>query len=150
MRIALMLVLVLGCGKDEKKHSDHESMDDMVAEASVDWARKQLPEIDKKLASTDPGSASSVCAVIKPDMKKIEKADPELATQVKQKCLHDYPLRELAVAIDKAEAARAAQPTGYVSECSRVTVDIKGLDKQGLVAEAAALITRGEATCPKR
>jgi hypothetical protein len=152
MRIAIACVLLLGCGgKKEERHRDKIDMDEIQTESAVEWAQKQLPELDAKLASTDPGAASSICAVLKPDMKRIEKADPDLFKTVTTRCTHDLPLRELAVAIDKAQAARAADtsPSGFIPECSRVTVDIAGLDKQGLATEAAALVTRGRTVCPK-
>ncbi len=150
MRTALALcVLVLGCGKSQKDEK-MPSLAEMKAEAAVEWAHKQLPDLDQRLASTDPGAASSICSVIKPDLASIEKADADLAAQIKQRCFHDLRVRELAVAIDKAEIEQKT-PSSVMFGCSRVASDLQALAKDKLDTDPAvvALAPRIATVCPK-
>jgi hypothetical protein len=139
--IALALLVACSSQKDQPKS---EKVEDMVAEASVDWARQQLPEIDKRLASADPGSASSPCAVIKPDMAKIRAADPELAKTLEVRCGRDVAVRSMTVAVERAEKDRF--------DCSAIPIYEKSIAKAnaGADPEVAKLRERVAAACPKR
>ena len=141
--LALMLV---AC--DSKKEKKSDDVKDMVEEASVDWARKQVPEIEKLLASDDPGAASSNCAVIEPDRPKIRKADKKLADQLAKLCGHDLHLRSLTVFVEKAEAARKANPDDKrLLECGSWNIYAKGLPADD--ADVTKLEARYDAACPK-
>jgi hypothetical protein len=139
--IAIALVAGAACSsKDDTKISDGDfkAMED---EASVDWARSQLSALDAQLASSDPGSASSTCAVIKPDMRKIKKADPELAETLARKCGRDLAVRSLTVAVERAEKDRSA--------CRSISIYEKSITKAGAEAdpEVAKLRARVAAAC---
>lgn len=152
--IALALVFVVACdSKDKQSSGDKIDLDEIKDEAGVEFARKNLPEIDKQLASSDPGAASSTCSVIKPDMAAIKKADPELAATLERRCGRDLAIRQLAVFVEKAEAARKADPEGkFVPECSSLDIYLKPVVKAGVEAdpEVAKLRERHAAACPKR
>jgi len=139
--IALALLVACSSQKDQPKS---EKVEDMVAEASVDWARQQLPEIDKRLASADPGSASSPCAVIKPDMAKIRAADPELAKTLEVRCGRDVAVRSMTVAVERAEKDRF--------DCAVIPIYEKSIAKAnaGADPEVLKLRERVAAACPKR
>ena len=140
----LALVLVVAC--DSKKDKS-DSTKDMVEEAEVDWARKQVPEIAKLLASDDPGAASSNCAVIKPDMPKVRKADKALADKLEKLCGHDRHMRSLTVFVEKAEAARKAAPDDKrLLECGSWDIYAKELPPDD--AEVTKLKARYSAACP--
>lgn len=118
MKALVLVALLAACGSKKEKEKSND-LEDMKEEASVDWARKQLPEIDTQLASKDPGQASTTCAVIKPDMAAIKKADAKLAETLAKKCGPDLALRSLAVFVERAEAERAKDPDAkFLSECS--------------------------------
>jgi hypothetical protein len=116
---------------------------DPVDEASVEYARKALPDLDQRLASSDPGSASSVCAVIKPDLPKIAQADPKLAETLERKCGRDVAVRSLEVAVERAEKDR--------SECSMIPIYEKTITSAGAEAdpEVGKLRERVSAACAK-
>ena len=140
--VALALLVACSSEKDAPRKSD--KVEDMVAEASVDWARKQVPEIEKRLASADPGSASSPCAVIKPDMPKIRAADPELAKTLELRCGRDVAVRSMTIAVERAEKDRF--------DCSAIPIYEKSIAKAnaGADPEVAKLRERVAAACPKR
>ena len=146
-------ILVVGCGKSKGKSPSNadEAVAQGLDESAVDFAQQHLADLDTKLASADPGSVTGTCAVIKADLPRIEKADPALAATVKQKCGHDRKVREIAVAIDKAEAARKASPDGHLFECTTVKVELGELAKAGFDQDAAvtALAPRWQAACPE-
>ena len=104
MKLAL-LMFVVACSSEKKDNDKADKLDlnDIKTESAVEFAEKSLPELDQKLASSDPGSASSTCAVIKPDLARIEKAKPELAATIRTKCGRDLAVRSLAVEVDKIE-----------------------------------------------
>ncbi|MGE0398749.1 MAG: hypothetical protein AB7T06_18725 [Kofleriaceae bacterium] len=149
MKAALFVVLLVACGsKKEEKSND---LGDMKEEASVEFARKQIPELDKMLASKDPGQASSTCAVIKPDMQAIEKADPKLAADLVKRCNHDLALRSLAVFVERAEEERAKDPDAkFLGECSGWNIYMKPVinAKADGAPEVAALKERFSKACP--
>lgn len=158
MRTIWLLVFALAaCGKSDKtddKASDKPAAAkmDVQTEAAVEFAQKQLPEMDKQLASDDPGAASSTCAVIKPDLAKIEKADPKLAATIKERCGHDLALRSLTVFVERAEAARKKDPGArFLSECSSFEIYMKPVTAAGAEADPAIpkLRERHAAACPK-
>jgi hypothetical protein len=146
-RFVWLAVMLVACGSKEEKKSD--DVKDMVDDASVDWARKQVPEIEKLLASSDPGAASSNCAVIKPDMAKVQKADKKLAAQLEKLCGHDLHLRSLTVFVEKAEAARKVAPDDkFLMECSSWDIYAKHVPADD--AELPKLKARYDAACPPR
>ncbi len=110
---ALALVSLAACSKKEDKEPPKASMD-LKTEAAIDWAREQVAGIDTRLASKDPGSASSPCAVIEPDMAAIKKHDPKLAETLERRCGRDLAVRSMTVAVERAEAD--------ASECSSISV----------------------------
>lgn len=138
-----LLALAAACGSSKDDAGGGESFDDMKTSAEVDWARKQLPELDQQLASADPGKASSACAVIKPDMPKIRKADPKLAETLARRCGRDLAVRSLTVAVERAEADRG--------ECSMISVYEKMITEAnaGDDPEVAKLRERVAAACKK-
>lgn len=148
MKALLALVLLVGCGSKKEKSND---LPDMKDEASVDFARKQIPELDKMLASDDPGQASSTCAVIKPDMPAIEKADKALAAELVKRCNHDLAVRSLAVFVGRAEAERAKDPEAkFLGECSGWDIYMKPVKnaKADGEPEVTALRERFSKACP--
>ena len=150
--LLLGLVLVVGC-KQDNKASDKVDLAEIKDEAGVEFARKELVNIDTALASDDPGRASSSCAVIKPDMAAIKKADAKLATTIEQRCGKDLALRSLAVFVDKAEKARAADPEGrFIPECSSFDIYMKPVTAAGADSDPsiAKLRERHGAACPKK
>lgn len=147
------LVLVAGCGKEDKKSADKIDLQEIKDEAGVEFARKELANIDTALASQDPGAASSSCAVIKPDMAAIKKADAKLAETIEQRCGKDLALRSLTVFVEKAEKARAADPAArFVPECSSFDIYMKPVTKAGAEADpqVAKLRERHAAACPPK
>jgi hypothetical protein len=145
-----MVALVGACGSKEEAKSDN-SVEGMVDEASVDFARKQIPELDRMLASKDPGEASSTCAVIKPDMAKIQKADKKLADTLAKKCGPDLALRSLAVLVERAEEERAKDPEAkFLSECSSWNSYMKSVTANGADndPQVATLKERYSKACP--
>jgi hypothetical protein len=150
MKILFVLVLLAGCDSKQAKEKSHD-LEDMKEEASVDWARKQLPELEADLASSDPGKASSACSVIKPDMKAIAKADPKLAETITLRCGHDLALRSLVVFVERAEAARTAAPDDkFLTECSGWSIYMKPVTAAGADGDPqiAALKDRFGKACP--
>lgn len=153
MKWLLLLTLIAGCDSKDKKSSDKIDINEIKDEVGVEFARKELANIDKALASTDPGAASSTCAVIKPDMAAIKKADPKLAATVEQRCGKDLALRSLAVFVEKAEAARKADPEGkFIPECSSFDIYMKPVVTAGAEGdpEVAKLRERHTAACPAK
>jgi hypothetical protein len=155
MKLAVVcaLVLVTGCGKEKEKDPSKIDIKEIADEAAVEFARKNLAEIDTKLASQDPGSASSVCTVIKIDMPAIKKADPKLAETIEKRCGRDLAIRSLAVFVEKAEAERAKDPNAvYVPECSGLDIYLKPVVAAGAEAdpEVAPLKERHAKACPKK
>jgi hypothetical protein len=142
--IVLALASLPACSKTEDKDSSKESLGDIKTEAAVDWAREQVADIDTRLASKDPGSASSNCAVIKPDMPAIKKADPKLAETLERKCGRDLAVRSMTVAVERAEAD--------ASECSSISVYEKMIAKAGADAdpEVAKLRERVATACANK
>jgi len=142
--IALALVSVAACSSKEDKKGSGESLEDIKDEASVDWARKQVAEIDTRLASADPGSASSNCAVIKPDMAKIKQADPKLAETLELRCGRDLAVRSLTIAVERTEK----DP----SECSSIPIYEKMITKAnaGSDPEVIKLRERVATACAKK
>jgi hypothetical protein len=149
--LVITLVTTLGaCGSKEEKSKSND-LEDMKDEASVDWARKQLAELDTMLASKDPGQASSTCAVIKPDMPKIEKADKKLAETIAKKCGPDLALRSLAVFVERAEEERAKDPDAkFLGECSSWNIYMKSVTSSGAEGDpqVATLKERFSKACP--
>ena len=152
MRWMIALAVLAACSKDKTEDSPSSSTGDPIDEAKVDFARKEVPEIDKKLASDDPGAASSSCAVIKPDLAVIRKADPKLAETIERRCGRDLAIRQLAVFVARAEAERAKDPTGMVMECSSLDIYLKPVRNAGVEADAevTALVERHGKACPKK
>ncbi|MFN0250973.1 MAG: hypothetical protein ACKV2T_29130 [Kofleriaceae bacterium] len=148
--VCMILALVGACGSKEEKSKSND-LGDMKDEASVDWARKQIAEIDKLLASKDPGAASSTCAVIKPDMAAIQKADKKLAETLTKKCGPDLALRSLAVFVERAEEERAKDPEAtFLSECSGWNIFMKTVIATGAESDpsVAPLKERFGKACP--
>jgi hypothetical protein len=153
MKWLVLLALVAACDSKEKSSSDKIDIKEIKDEVGVEFARKELANIDTALASTDPGAASSTCAVIKPDMAAIQKADPKLAATIEQRCGKDLALRSLAVFVEKAEAARKADPEGkFIPECSSFDIYMKPVVRAGAEAapEVAQLRERHAAACPAK
>ncbi|MDQ3337989.1 MAG: hypothetical protein M4D80_22730 [Myxococcota bacterium] len=151
--LVLALALVAGCDSKEKKSSDKIDLQEIKDEAGVDFARKELANIDTALASTDPGRASSSCAVIKVDMPAIKKADAKLHATLEQRCGKDLALRSLTVFVEKAEAARKAAPDDkFLMECSSFDIYMKPVVSAGAEADpqVSALRERHAAACPKK
>jgi hypothetical protein len=124
MKILLALALLAAC--DSKEKPKDNSVEGMIDDANVDFARKEVPEIEKKLASPDPGSAAGSCAVVKPDLPKIRKADKKLADKIEKLCGHDFSIRSLTVFVEKAEAARAKDPNDkFLMECGSWDIYMK-------------------------
>jgi hypothetical protein len=143
--LALVLVLV-GCDSKEDKPADKIDMKELRDEAGVEFARKELANIDAALASTDPGRASSSCAVIKSDMPAIKKADAKLHDTLVQRCGKDLDMRSLTVFVEKAEAARKAAPDDKrLLECSSWDIYAKGVEPGPAVDK---LRERYVAACP--
>jgi hypothetical protein len=150
--IVAALLLVAGCSKEEKS-ADKIDLQEIKDEAGVDFARKELANIDEALASTDPGRATSSCAVIKGDMPAIKKADPKLHATLEQRCGRDYQIRALTVFVEKIEAARKAAPDDkFLSGCNSLDIYTKGAEKLGLMGdpEVVRLTERHAAACPKK
>jgi hypothetical protein len=166
MKPSLLLVLVsslvLGAAcSSEKKSSEEGSTavkgsdtESMIDDAKVSFARKQLAELDKLLASDDPGAASSTCAVIEVDFPAIEKADSKLAETLKARCGRDLAVRSLARFVEKAEAAHAKDPTDTFSkECSSYPIYMKPVTAAGVAAddaEVAKIKARYDVVCPPK
>ena len=150
MKRLVLAIALLGC--KEKSTPDNLDIEAVKDDAAVEWARRELANIETQLQSADPGRASSGCAVIKPDMAKIEKADAKLAAKLEQRCGKDLALRSLAVFVERAEKARAADPTGFVPECAGFDIFMKPVIAAGADADPAIakLRDRHAAACPPR
>ena len=140
-------------GKEEASGEEGEEFDmkATVDEAGVEFARKQLADLDKRLASDDPGSASSICSVIATDMPAIEKADSKLAATLKRRCGRDVAVRSLEKFVKEAEAARAASPDDkFLMECSSFSIYMKPVKAAGADQdpEVAKLHGRFAKACP--
>lgn len=155
--LAALLAMCGACSSDKEtskeKAPDEIDMQEMVDEAGVSFAREHLAEIDTLLASDDPGAASSICAVIKPDMPAIEKADTKLAETLTLRCGRDLAIRSLARFVEKAEAAYAADPTDTFSlECSSFSIYMKPVTAAGADSdpEVAKIKARHTKVCPPK
>ncbi len=154
--VSALLSLTIGCSSDKESAKETSSKDidmkSMVDEAGVSFARKQLTELDARLASDDPGSASSICSVIKPDMPAIEKADAELAKTLTQRCGHDVAVRSLTRFVEKLEVEHAADPDGFLIDCSSLSIYMKTViaAKADKEAEVTELIARHTKVCPAK
>ena len=126
MKRLLLVVALIGC--KEKATPDKLDIEDVKDDAAVEWARRELANIETQLMSQDPGRASSGCAVIEPDLPKIKKRDPKLADKLEQRCGKDLPLRSLTVFVEKTEKARRENPTGRLSECSALDIYAKHVE----------------------
>ena len=155
----LSVFLALGACSDKKESSateaptDEIDMKEIVDEAGVEFARKQLADLDTRLASDDPGSASSICSVIKSDMPAIEKADPKLHETIKQRCGRDVAVRSLDQYVKEAEEAFAADPTDTFSlECGSLSIYMKPVIAAGLEGdpEVAKIKERHAKVCPPK
>lgn len=149
----LVLVALVACDSKDQSSSDKVDIREIKDEVGVEFARKELANIDKALASDDPGAASSTCAVIKPDMAAIKKADPKLAATVEQRCGKDLALRSLTVFVEKAEAARKASPDDkFLMECSSFDIYMKPVVSAGAEGDpaVAALRERHATACPAK
>lgn len=151
MRILVASLLVVAACSKDREADGAPSTREMIDEASVDFARKQVPEIDKHLASEDPGAASSNCAVIKPDLPAIQKADPKLAATIERRCGRDLAVRSFARYVEKIEAERAKDPAAKVWECSSIESYAKPVRAAGAESDAeyTALLERHAKACPK-
>lgn len=150
MKALLLIGFLVACGSKEEKSKSND-LEDMKDEASVDWAREQLAALDTQLASKDPGQASSTCAVIKPDMAKIQKADKKLADTLAKKCGPDLALRSLAVFVERAEEERAKDPDAkFLGECSGWNIYMKPVTASGAEGDpqVATLKERFSKACP--
>ena len=85
--------------------------------------------------------------MIKPDLPKIRKRDPKLADKLEQRCGKDLHLRSLTVFVEKTEKARAADPTGRISECWSLDIYAKHVEPG---PERTKLEQRHAAVCPKQ
>lgn len=144
-RILLALSLAAaGCSSKDDKPRPSDNLDDIKSEAAVEWARKELPDIDARLASSDPGRASSNCAVIKPDMAKIKKADPELAATLERKCGRDLAVRSMTIAVERAEKDHW--------DCSSIPIYEKSITAAGAGSdpEVVKLRERVAVACAKK
>jgi len=153
MKSTWLLVFAFACGKSDEADAPPMPQLDIQTEAAVEFARKELPGLDIKLASDDPGAASSTCAVIKLDLARIRKADPKLAATVEQKCGRDVAMRSLTVFVERAEAARQKEPgAAFLSECSSFDIYMEPLIAAKADADPAVakLRERHAAVCPKR
>src|SRR5689334_2317165 len=151
MKRLVLVIAVLGC-KADKQVDDKVDLKALQAEAGVEFARKELANIDTALASDDPGRASSSCAVIKPDLPAIEKADAKLATAIKERCGKGLALRSLTVFVEKTEATRKADPEAkFIPECSSFDIYMKPVTAAGAEADpqVATLRDRHGVACPK-
>lgn len=144
MKWALLLFVVACSSEKKQEHADKLDMNEIKTEAAVEFAEKSMPELDAKLASADPGAASSLCTVIMGDYKRIEKAKPELAATIKTRCKRDQYVRSLAVLVDRMEKDK--------SECSKLSIWDKPLVREGLMqdAEVVKLHERAAAACPPK
>lgn len=148
--MTIALALLTACSKDK---AEEQKPMNVVDEANLDFARKELPEIDKKLASDDPGAASSSCAVIEPDLASIRKADKKLAETIERRCGRDLAIRSLAVFVGRVEAERAKEgPDGRISGCSSLDIYMKSVRAAGVEGdpEVTALVERHAKACPKK
>ena len=144
----MIAIALLGCSSKKEdqpaQSNDRLDMADLQSEAAVEFAEKTLPDIDKQLASTDPGAASSACAVIKPDLKKIRKAKPDLAATLEKRCGRDLAVRSLENEVVKIEK----DP----HECPMVGVYEKMVVKAGATEDpdVVKLHARLAAVCPAK
>ena len=151
MKRWLLVVALVGC--KEKATPDNLDIEDVKDDAAVEWARKELANIETQLQSDDPGRASSGCAVIKPDMAKIKQRDPKLAAKLAQRCGKDLALRSLTVMVEKAEKARAANPEDrMLLECRSFDIYMEPITAAGAESDpsVAKLRDRHTAACPPR
>jgi len=145
MKHLVLALALVGC--KEKATPDNLDIEDVKDDAAVEWARKELANIETQLQSEDPGRASSGCAVIKPDMAKIKQRDPKLAAKLEQRCGKDLHLRSLTVFVERTEKARAADPSGRISECWSLDTYAKHVEPG---PERTKLEVRHAAACPKK
>ena len=151
MRILLAsLVVLVACSKDKEAKSD-DPLAGVEEEAAVEFARKQLPDIDAKLASSDPGAVSGACSVLKADLPKIRTADKKLAETIEQRCGKDYQIRSFTVYVEKLEAERATDPTGSL-RCSSLDIYYKGVKEIGADSDPTVvkMMERYNTVCPKK
>ncbi len=146
----MLLVALTACSSS--KSDKPKAQLSVQAESALDFAREQLPALDKALASSDPGAGSSICAMLKADSKYLREADPALAETAEKRCGHDLAIRSLTVGAERAEAARKAQPTGHIFECSSRNSYEKMITAAGAEGDPAlpAVRERWAAACPAR
>jgi hypothetical protein len=148
--LAIVMLAIIGAGCENK--TEKLDINEIKDEVGVDFARKNLAEIDAKLASTDPGAASSICAVIKPDLPAIQKADKKLAADVEKRCGRDLAVRSFAVYVEAIEAEHSRDPGKRSWECSSLDIYWKPVitAKADADPEALALKARHGKTCPPK
>ena len=147
--IIVVAFAVLACGKDKAEEEGKKMAQDFVAES----AAKDLKELKVAIASTDPGNGKYQCAHMA-NIADLRAADPKLAAEFEGLCTKDLYLAMMKVEVEKAEAARKAQPDpkAIVSECYNANFEFarKEMVDAKTVDHAKDLIARFEAACPPK
>lgn len=157
MRTTLVVVLValLGCGKDDKATGDKAASDD---DPGADFIAKSVAEevtkIKAAIASPTPREAHLACAHVgsAEDIKKHAKHQA-IANEYIGLCTKDLPLAILKTEVEAAEAARKEKPDDTtLTNCYNAYYDRakEDMEKAKTVDLAKDLIARFEAACPPK
>lgn len=144
MRTRLLLLLLLGCGKDKAAP--------ITLSDAAEAATKDIAQIKAALAANNTNRAYAVCSVAKPGLPTLTKKEPALATELTRLCTRDLPMFESNRALEKIEANKKPDPTGLRLDCaSRKSYDA-WIGKGGFAADpdVVALEKRWDAACPPK
>ena len=142
MRSGLLLLLLLGCGKDKAAP--------ITLSDTAEAATKDIAQIKAALAANNSNRAVAVCAVAKPGVPTLTKKEPALAADLTRLCTRDVPLFESSRALEKIEANKKPDPTGLRLDCASRKSYAKWIAQGGFAAdpEVVALEKRWDAACP--
>ena len=147
--VAFALVAVLACGKDKAEDEGKKLAQEFVAKS----AAKDLVELKAAIASPDPGKGKYNCAHMA-NIADLREADAKLAAELEGLCTKDLYLAMMKVEVEKAEAARKANPdpTAIVSECYNANFEFARdeMKEAKTIDLAKELVTRFEAACPPK
>jgi len=152
--LILVMTLAAACGKGKSGNDKAAGAaeEDPAAQFVRNGAKEDLAALKTAMAGPKPDSAIFKCAQMA-NIDTLKKADAAVAAELTKVCNHDLHVAIMKVEVEKAEAARKAQPDEKtLSECFDATYEmaVSELAKAGTADdESRALEARFAAACPK-